>query len=300
MVQSPDRAHWLRLRAGGRGVVMGLGEDRAAGGGEVLGALVAGVVLGGSEVVPVGRGFHAACVDADQAGLGRGRSGVGQELLDGHLGLGVSAFAEVMMAQPPFGVGEVQGGPVVVIEGTPDLVVAVGRDGVADLHLLDGAADVSGIVLEPELGSVHADDHQSLAGVFPGPGPQVGQLAQPVDAGVSPEAGQHDLPGQGGRRQRRRVQPPRRAIERGQLTLDRQPGRGCMQPGGHTPVRSHDNVSLWLDVPARGPGPVPLRVGGGLSTPLKYRSLGQAHSAPRGLVDHAREDGYRACARPAW
>ena len=82
-----------------------------------------------------------------------------------------------MMAEAPLCVGEVEGGPVVVAERTPHRIVVVGRDRVIDPHLLDGPADVTGIVLEPELGCVDADHHQSLAGVFPGPGPQVGELA---------------------------------------------------------------------------------------------------------------------------
>jgi hypothetical protein len=83
----------------------------------------------------------------------------------------------MMVPEASLRIGEVEGGPVVVVEGTPYRIVVVGGDRVVDLQLLDGPADVTGIVLERELGCVDADHHESLAGVFPGPGPQVGELA---------------------------------------------------------------------------------------------------------------------------
>jgi len=169
-----------------------------------------------------------------------GGSVLGQQLLDDHFRLLVFAFAEVVVPDAALRVGEVQGRPVVVAEGTPYRVVVVDRDRVTDPHVPLGAADVVGVVLERELGCVHADHDQPEAGVFPGPGAEVGELAEPVDAGVGPEAGQDDVPPQPGRRQRRRVEPPRRAAERRQLTLDGQPGRGRVQPGGCEPVCCHD------------------------------------------------------------
>ena len=149
-----------------------------------------------------------------------GRSRLGQQLLDDHFRLLVFAFAEVMMPDAPLRVGEVQGGPVVVGEGTPDRVVVVDRDRVVDPHVAHGAADIAEVVLEAELGGVHPDHDQPVIGVFPGPGPEVGKLAEPVDAGVGPEVDQDDLPVQVGRRQRRRVEPPGRAVERRQFAFD--------------------------------------------------------------------------------
>src|SRR5580692_2853721 len=112
------------------------------------------------------------------------------------------------MPDTPLRVSEVKRGPVVVVEGTPYRVVVVDRDRVVDPDAFHGTADVIHVVLERELGRVNADDHQSVAGVFPGPGAEVGQLAEPVDAGVGPEAGQGYLPAQVGWGQRRRVEPP--------------------------------------------------------------------------------------------
>ena len=132
-----------------------------------------------------------------------GGSRLGQQLLDDHFRLLVLAFAEVVVAQAPLGVGEVQGGPVVVGEGTPYRVVVVGRDRVVDPQVAHGAAHVGEVVLEAELGGVHPDHDEPVTGVLPGPGAQVGKLAEPVDAGVGPEVDEDDLSLQAGRRQRR-------------------------------------------------------------------------------------------------
>jgi len=83
---------------------------------------------------------------------GAAGSGVGQQLLDDHLRLLVFALAEVVVPDPALRVGEVQRGSVVVAERGPYPVVVVGRDRVVDPHLLYGAPDVTGVVLEPELG----------------------------------------------------------------------------------------------------------------------------------------------------
>jgi hypothetical protein len=130
-------------------------------------------------------------------------SALGQQHLDDHLRLLVLALAEVVMPDTPLRVGEVEGGPVVVVEGTPYRVVVVYRDRVVDPHVLHGPADVVHVVLERELGRVHADDHQSLGGVFPGPGADVGKLPEPVDARIGPEVDQDHLPAQAVGRQRR-------------------------------------------------------------------------------------------------
>jgi hypothetical protein len=128
---------------------------------------------------------------------------LGQQLLDHHFRLLVFAFAEVVMPYAPLRVGEVQGGPVVVVEGTPDRVVVVDRYRVVDPHVAYGAADVAEVVLEAELRRVYPDYDQSVIGVFPGPGSEVGKLAEPVDTGVGPEVDEDDLPAQVGRCQRR-------------------------------------------------------------------------------------------------
>src|ERR1700712_5027666 len=78
------------------------------------------------------------------------------------------------MPDMPLRVGEIKRGPVVISEGTPYRVVVIDRDGVTNPHVLDGPADVISVVLERELGRVDADHHQPAAGVFPGPGADIG------------------------------------------------------------------------------------------------------------------------------
>jgi hypothetical protein len=75
------------------------------------------------------------------------------------------------------GVREIDGRPVVIVESTPYRIDIVDRDRVIDPHLLHGPADVVDVMLERELGCVHADYHQSLAGVLPGPRAEIGKLA---------------------------------------------------------------------------------------------------------------------------
>ena len=87
---------------------------------------------------------------------GAARSGFGQQPLDDHLRLLVFAFAEVVMPDASLDVGEVESGPVVVGERAPDRVFVIERDRVVDRHVLHGPADVPGVVLEGELGGVHA------------------------------------------------------------------------------------------------------------------------------------------------
>jgi hypothetical protein len=75
-------------------------------------------------------------------------SGLGQEPLDNHFRPFVFTFAVVVVPDTSLGVGEVQGGPVVVAEGEPHRVVIVDRDRVIHPHLEDSPADVLGVFLE--------------------------------------------------------------------------------------------------------------------------------------------------------
>ena len=100
-------------------------------------------------------------------------AGLPQEHLENHLGSLVLTFAEVVVADPALGIDEVERRPVVVVEGLPHGVVVVDGDRVPDIELLDAATDVVEIPLELELGSLHADDGQSVTGVLLRPGPHV-------------------------------------------------------------------------------------------------------------------------------
>ena len=99
--------------------------------------------------------------------------GVEQELLDHHLGQRVLALAEVVEADPPLRVGDVDRRPVVIGEGAPDAVVAVDRDRVLDAEGARLRDDVVEVPLEAELRGVDADDRQAGVAVLRGPGPDV-------------------------------------------------------------------------------------------------------------------------------
>ena len=81
-----------------------------------------------------------------------------------------------------------------VVEGLPDLEIVVDRNRVVDPPGLDRPTHVVEVVLEPELGRVYADGHQSLIAVSLRPGAVVRLRAQPIDTGVGPEL-DHDLVG---------------------------------------------------------------------------------------------------------
>jgi hypothetical protein len=130
-------------------------QDGTVGGDEVVGALVAEVVLGRPQAGPVGGDFHATGVDRSQF-LVAAAAALGQELLKNHLGHFVVALAEAVVADLPLGVDEVERRPVEVAEGGPDGVVVVDRDRVVDPQVLDLLADVVEVMLEVELRGVDA------------------------------------------------------------------------------------------------------------------------------------------------
>src|SRR6266404_921105 len=70
------------------------------------------------------------------------------------------------------------------------------------------------VVLDAELGRVHADDDEPLVGIRVRPRADVRQRAQPVDARERPEVDRDDLAAQRVSRQRLGVQPRVRTVER--------------------------------------------------------------------------------------
>src|SRR5829696_9163967 len=126
-------------------------KDRTVGGREVLGTLVAEVVLRGPQAGPVGGGLHPTGLDRNQVLADAAAAGLAQQLLQDHLGLLVFALAELVVPNLPLGVDEVEGRPVVVVEGAPDRVVVVDRDRVVDPQVRDGSADIVEVVLDVEL-----------------------------------------------------------------------------------------------------------------------------------------------------
>jgi hypothetical protein len=141
-------------------------------------------------------------------------------MLKNPLGVFVVILADAMVANVLVGVDEVQGRPVVVVEGAPDPIVVVDRDLIVNVQVGGGAADVVEVVLEVELGRVHADDHQAVVLVLLGPGADVREGPEPVDAGVGPELDQDDLAAQLGCRRWRRIEPSGRPAKKGQPTSE--------------------------------------------------------------------------------
>src|SRR5262249_8198626 len=125
-------------------------------------------------------------------------------------------LAEVMLANGSFGVNQIQRWPVLIVERTPDRVVAVHDHGVIDLHLPYCAADIVRVVFERELWRVHADEDERLPILLP-PSAKVRQRTQPIDARVGPEVDDDDLPGKAWRGQSGRVEPLDGVTNRRQL-----------------------------------------------------------------------------------
>ena len=121
----------------------------------------------------------------------------------------------------PSASGDVDGRPKSVGESLPDPVVAVERDGILDGHVLDRPSHIVDVAFKRELRGVDADHDQPLILVLLGPGADIGECAEPVDAGIGPEVDENDLPLQ--------IRPPSGAelsqpvapVETRQVTLHR-------------------------------------------------------------------------------
>ena len=74
-------------------------------------------------------------------------------------------------------IDEIEGRPILVVEGPPYRIVVIDRDRIIDSHLLRGSAHVLDVFLKCELRRVHADHDESLILVFLGPGADVGKCA---------------------------------------------------------------------------------------------------------------------------
>src|SRR5215208_1650451 len=125
----------------------------------------------------------------------------------------------MMISKAALRIDEVQRGPILILEGSPDDMLIVHCDRVIDTHLLDGPANVVDALFKRELRRMDADHHQSLIPVFLGPGAHIGKRSQPIDAGIGPEIDEDDFSAQSLRGQGWRIQPLVRALERSQLEL---------------------------------------------------------------------------------
>ena len=71
----------------------------------------------------------------------------------------------MMVSNAPARVNEVLRGPVAIVERTPDRVIVVDHDRVRDLQTLQGSTDIVDVVLECELGCVHAEHDEFPTGL---------------------------------------------------------------------------------------------------------------------------------------
>ncbi|MNF47025.1 hypothetical protein D3C84_282060 [compost metagenome] len=226
--------------------------------------------------------MHALPLRLHQPAGDLGGTGFAQQLLDHTLGLGIVAFAEMVIANAPLGVGEIMGRPVMIAEGTPDFIVVVDGHRVVDAQVAQGLVDIAQVFFEGEFGGVHADHHQPLVTVLLGPGLDVRQAAQAVDAGVGPEVHQHHLALQSLGAERRGVEPLYRTVERRQLALDRE--RGAILPGVQHASGDHHRSVAWR-LFAQPLNQRLLQAAGG-----RGRQAGQnAGVQPQGNGRHARE-----------
>jgi hypothetical protein len=100
-----------------------------------------------------------------------------------------------------------------VVEVVPYRVVVVEGDRVVDPSGSDRLIDQLDLVLEGELRRVDADNDEPVVAVGPGPRPDVGHRAQPVDAGQRPEVDQEDVTAQLVRAEGLGVDPPGRPVQ---------------------------------------------------------------------------------------
>ncbi len=115
-------------------------------------------------------------------------------MVEDHLALVVAALAELVVPDLSLRVGHVDRRPVVVGEGLPDRVVGVGSDRVRGVQGFRRLRDVLRVRLEAELRRVDADDDEALTLVLLGPGADIAERAEPVDARVRPEVARTTFP----------------------------------------------------------------------------------------------------------
>ena len=228
------------LIAGGDGfkvfLLRHIGVASGAGGEEV--AVPAGVEFGGYGGAPqqAGSGLKGGVprlvLGQIQGVVGEVGAGFYQSVADAFLGFAVGALAEVAVNLFAPGVEQIFGRPVAVFKVAPGGHIVVLGNGPADVVVGDGVGHIVVVFLKLKLRRVDAQDDQAVILVAAPPFPQVGQGADAVDAGVSPEVHQHHLAlggqavnGQG----RIGVQPGVNPLHLGDVHTDA--GAGCRQSG---------------------------------------------------------------------
>src|SRR5215831_286946 len=128
------------------------------------------------------------------------------------LGFSIVSFAEVVVPNAALRIDEVMRGPVVVVDSHR----------VIDFQIDYSLLHITDVLLEGKLRRMHADDDESLILVFLGPGPDIWDCSEAVDAGISPEIDQHNLAPERFCRKRRAIEPLDSTIKRGKRAFDGQ------------------------------------------------------------------------------
>ena len=142
---------------------------------KVCGALIANIGFRRLQAVPIGGRFSTTGLDRNQLMTDAAETSLGQQLLNNPFRLGICAFAEVVMANMPLRIDDIESRPILVLERTPERIAVIDRDGIIDPHVLRRLAHVLEVVFKGELRRVHADHHQSVLLVFLGPRADIGQ-----------------------------------------------------------------------------------------------------------------------------
>src|SRR5690349_17205156 len=101
-----------------------------------------------------------------------------------------------MVSNVALAIDNIQGGPVMIVEGIPDFVLRVDRDGVGDGLFLHGQPDVLEFLLKTEFRCMNPDNYQPAIAVPVCPRSQIRKGASPVNAGVSPKVDDHHFSAQ--------------------------------------------------------------------------------------------------------
>ena len=126
---------------------------------EPLASAVTEIRLGRAQVVPIGLRLDAAPSTGTSS-----RSTPSSRWMP-RSRFFVASFAELLVADDPLRVDEVQRRPVVIGERAPDRVVVVDRDRIVDRSRLDRVAYAIDVMLEGELRRVDADHDQPVVSI---------------------------------------------------------------------------------------------------------------------------------------
>ena len=84
-----------------------------------------------------------------------------EQLLNHPLGLVVLALSKVVISNASLAIDEIVRRPVFIVEGSPDRVVAIDRNGVDDLQIANRFFHIGALFFEGEFRRMHANNDQT-------------------------------------------------------------------------------------------------------------------------------------------